>query len=111
MAMRASGPKGFDISVMVENGHYILTFGEWTEEFGDATLAHRLISAAVDGTARLKVDAIAGRNWRWTLECLDEDGRWIAESTVGHVIWRFWGQPSTSYLRNIFPRRPVSGCV
>ncbi len=96
---------------MVEDGRHILTFGDWTEEFGDAALANRLIAAAIDGTARLKVDAVGGRSWRWTLECLDEDGRWHPESTVGLVIWRFWGKPSTSYLRNVFPRRVASDGV
>ena len=101
----ASGPGGFDMSVMIEDGKYILYFGNWTEDFLSEDAARRTFEAALSGDARLRAETLAGRQWRWTLERRDEDGQWIAESTVAHVIWRFWGRRETIYLRNTFPRR------
>lgn len=109
LSVKASGPHGFDMAVMVEDGRYALYFDNWTEEFVSDEMARRTFEAALAGTARLRVDTLAGRRWRWTLETVDESGRWIAESTIGHVIWRFWGRQATFYLRNTFPRGLSSG--
>jgi hypothetical protein len=102
LAVRASGANGFDMSIMVEDGRYALYFDNWTEEFDCEDIARETFEAALTGEARLRVDMLSGRRWRWTLERLDDNGRWQPESTIGHVTWRFWGQPSTLYLRNTF---------
>ncbi len=103
--MSASDPYGFDMALIVEPGRLILAFDEWVEEFEDAEAARRTFTAALEGTARLKIDALSGRRWRWTLECLDKAGQWAPESTIGHVNWRFWGHASVTYLRNSFTPR------
>ena len=105
ISVMASGPGGFDMAVVVEDGRYALYFDNWTEEFVSDEAARRTFEAALAGTARLRVDTLAGRRWRWTLETLDDTGRWVAESTIGHAIWRFWGQQASFYLRNSFPLR------
>jgi hypothetical protein len=103
LSVSASGPRGFSMSVMVENGRYTVYFDNWFEEFDCADAARQTFEAAVKGEARLKVDVLSGRRWRWTLERRDESGSWRAESTTGHVMWRFWGRQSSLYLRNAFP--------
>lgn len=105
ITVSASSASGFDMAIVVEEGRCILAFDEWVEEFEDAELARRTFAAALDGTARLKVDTLSGRRWRWTLERLDKAGQWIPQSTIGHVIWRFWGSASVVYLRNNFAQR------
>ena len=102
--IKAASAKGFDMSVMVDDGRYALYLDNWTEEFESDDLARRTFEAALTGEARLRVDALSGRAWRWTLETLDEAGNWVAESTTSHVVWRFWGRPSVIYLRNVFVR-------
>jgi hypothetical protein len=105
ISVKAAGPHGFDMTVMVENGRYALYFDNWTEDFDCDEIAMRTFAAALAGEARLRVDMLSGRRWRWTLETLDESGRWDPESTIGHVTWRFWGRPSSIYLRNTFVKR------
>ena len=90
------------MAIIVEEERVSLAFDEWVEEFDDADVARRIFAAALDGTARLKVDLLAGRPWRWTLERLDQSGDWVPESTIGRVTWRIWGLPSVAYLRNNF---------
>ena len=102
ITVRASDPAGFDMALLIESGRFVLAFDEWVEEFDDAATARRLFSAALAGTARLKVSLLAGRKWRWTLECLDDEGNWKPESTVGRAIWLYWGKPSIIYLCNSF---------
>jgi len=103
LTVSASGPRGFRMSVMVENGRYAVYFDNWFEEFDCPDAARQMFEAALKGEARLKVDMLSGRRWRWTLERRDEAGTWQTESTTGHVIWRFWGRQSSVYLRNAFP--------
>lgn len=107
--VKASGPNGFDMTIMIEDGRYALYFDNWAEEFDCEHVARQTFEAALHGRARLRVDALAGRSWRWTLERLDANGNWIAESTLGHVTWRFWGRRSSLYLRNDFPLSLPSG--
>lgn len=104
LSVKGSGPNGFDMTVMIEDGRYALYFDNWAEEFESDEIARRTFEAALSGEARLRVDLLSGRSWRWTLEMLDENSNWVPESTIGHVIWRFWGRPSRMYLRNDFPR-------
>jgi hypothetical protein len=103
LTVSASGPRGFSMSVMVENGRYVVYFDNWFEEFDCPETARQMFEAALKGEARLKVDMLSGRRWRWTLERRDDAGTWHTESTTGHVIWRFWGRQSSVYLRNAFP--------
>ena len=106
VSVSASDTHGFDMAIVVDEGRFTLAFDEWVEEFDDADLARQIFAAALDGTARLRVDMIADRKWRWTLERLDEQaGEWVPESTIGHVAWHFWGRPSVVYLRNTFKPR------
>ena len=64
--IKAAGAKGFDMSVMVDDGRYALYLDNWTEEFECDDLARRTLEAALTGEARLRVDALSGRAWRWT---------------------------------------------
>ena len=111
LSVKASGPHGFDMSIMVEDGRYALYFDNWTEEFDCEDMAKETFEAALTGEARLRIDMLSGRKWRWTLERLDEGGRWCPESTIGHVTWRFWGRPSSVFLRNTFRRAIGEGCA
>lgn len=102
VTVKSSGPDGFDITVMAEDGLYILQFDNWTEEFLTEEPALRTFAAALAGEARLRVDTLGGRRWRWTLEIRDRDGQWRPESTIGHVTWRLWGRQASLHLRNAF---------
>lgn len=104
LTVSASGPEGFTMAATVDDGRFVLYFDDWFEEFESEEMARQMFEAALNGKARLKVDALAGKRWRWTLELQCDDGTWRAESTTGHVLWRFWGQQSSFYLRNEFQR-------
>ncbi len=102
ISVDVSDPRGFDMAIVVEGDRITLAFDEWVEEFFDVDYARHIFGAALDGTARLKVDLLSGKPWRWTLERLDQFGEWVPESTIGHVTWRIWGRSSVVYLRNNF---------
>ena len=108
LTVAAPSPSGFEMTAMVSDAGYALYFDNWVEEFESSEIALQIFTEALKGKARLKVDLLAGRRWRWTLERLNDAGEWFAESTTDHVIWRFWGRQSTIYLRNAFPLRPGS---
>jgi hypothetical protein len=103
ITLSASGPEGFDMALLIDDRRYVLTFDQWQEAFDDAAAARRLLEAALAGSARLRVDLIAGHRWRWTLERLQGSGTWTAESTITHPVWRLWGRRETAYLRNAYP--------
>ena len=102
VTVRSSGPDGFDMTVLAEDGVYVLQFDNWTEEFLSEEMALRTFVAALSGEARLKVDTLGERRWRWTLEMRDAAGAWKPESTIGHVTWRLWGRQSSYYLKNAY---------
>lgn len=107
ITVAASGRRGFDMALLVVHGECTLCFDGWKETFSDIEQVRGLFEAALRGTARLKVDTLSGKPWRWTLERLDEADQWIAESTIGHPTWRFWGEVGSVYLRNVFPQQAV----
>ncbi|MGE0698122.1 MAG: hypothetical protein AB7O57_03425 [Hyphomicrobiaceae bacterium] len=107
MRVDASGSDGFKIALYTDGASFAVSLGEWSEEFLDSDEALQLFEAAMSGEARLRVTCLASRRWRWTLERRGEDGRWVPYSTVGHVVWRFWGRQSVELLSNDFvPRSP-----
>lgn len=105
LTVAAQSLSGFDLSIWVEAGVYVLTFDGWTEEFEDRNAAARLFISALRGEARLKVDCIGDKRWRWTLETLCDGDRWHPQSTIGHAVWRLWGARSVIHLRNAFSNR------
>ncbi len=104
LSIGAANADGFDMAVTVFDGQYVLTFDRWEETFSDVGYVKSLFEAAVRGDARLRVDTLAGKRWRWTLERRRNEDEWIAESSIGHPIWRFWGKPEATFLRNEFER-------
>jgi len=102
LSVAASGPDGFAIAMIVGDGGFTLRFDGWQETLHDTAQARALFQAALSGEARLRVDTLAGRRWRWTLELLRSDGRWAPESTLGHPTWRLYGRSGVVYLRNSF---------
>ncbi|MEZ5854849.1 MAG: hypothetical protein R3D67_08935 [Hyphomicrobiaceae bacterium] len=101
----AAGADGFDIALTVVDGQFVLSFDRWEETFGDADYVKSLFAAALRGDARLRVDTLGGKRWRWTLECRRNGEDWIAESSMGVPIWRFWGKPDVIFLRNDYKKR------
>ncbi len=98
------------MTVIVEEGRCALFFEDWFEEFGCNEMALRTFADALSGDVRLRVDMLSGRRWRRTLETFDDAGEWVPQSTISHVIWRFWGRKSAVYLRNTFvaPSLPMT---
>lgn len=94
------GPDGFEMTVIADDSGYALHFDGWSEEFCCEGIVSRLVLDAAAGKVRLRIDSIAGRRLRWTLESRDSKGAWSAESTLSHVTWRFRGKRSTVYLMN-----------
>ncbi|MDX2156537.1 MAG: hypothetical protein SFW09_08500 [Hyphomicrobiaceae bacterium] len=102
LAVAGSGPNGFDMALIASEGQYLVAFDGWEETFDDVSNASKLLEDAVNGLARLRIDTLGGKSWRWTLERLDANGRWVPHSTVGQPVWRFWGKAKVHYLHNEF---------
>jgi hypothetical protein len=104
LSIAAASQHGFDMSLTVTESCGIVAFDRWEQTFDNPQEASELFSAAMRGDARLCIDVLGGRRWRWTLERRDAAGNWLAESTVGQPVWRFWGKPEVIYLRNTYAR-------
>lgn len=102
LTVAASDPQGFDMALLIDDGAYHVSFDEWQEICDDAGVAARLLEDAMTGAVRLRVDTLAGRGWRWTLERLGDDGTWAPHSTISHPTWRIWGRRGVIYRRNSF---------
>jgi hypothetical protein len=64
----AADDRGFDISLASARGMWIVTLGGWDGEFDQLAPALKLVSDAREGVVRIKVDSVAGRPVRWTIE-------------------------------------------
>lgn len=111
LSVKSGGAGGFEMSAMAANGRYALTFGGWGEEFESPEAARDYFEAALRGEARLRLETLGGRPWRWTLERLNQDGQWVPQSTITHAIWRFWGRRETRYLVNAYEVATMGGAA
>jgi hypothetical protein len=90
---------GFSVSLRAASQDYIVYFDGWHEHFDSADKALECFAFAYSGECRL---AITYRGWipvKWVLEYLEE-GRWQADSEVGHFFIPFWIRPRVVYKQN-----------
>lgn len=63
--------------------------------------ALEFVEEALEGKIRIKVDAVGGKPWQWTVERLAPNGQWAAESVTGRIAFRWWRQETTAYKLNV----------
>ena len=99
----AASPAGFDMSLAVDEFTVQLTFDRWWLDFArNDYRAIELFEQALTGDARIRVDAIGAKPWKWTLERRLSPNTWVAEQSVGALCLRFWGERTVTYLQNDF---------
>ena len=102
LSVPASGPDGFDIVLALDQSECILCLDGWSLEFNRPEQALEYVELALCGDLRLRINSLAGRPWRWTLERLALDRSWKVENVMGYLRLRFWGEKRVIYLRNDF---------
>jgi hypothetical protein len=100
---RSSGE--FQIAATFYANKWILSFDNWHDDFDDIESVLRLISQALSGSLRLRIDRIGGRPVRWTLERNTKDDSWIELYSNG-VFFIEFGRHKDSIYRRI--NAPVS---
>ncbi len=99
----AQSPSGFDMSLAIDDFSVQLTFDRWWLRFArNDQRAIELFEQALHGDARIRVDAIGAKSWKWTLERRLSANTWVAEQAVGALCLRFWGTRTVTYLQNDF---------
>lgn len=97
------------ISVTPENGFtvWIEDYGDsitvgfegWHEEFDNPEEALACFAWGLGNECRLKVVSRGGKPHQWVVQSLQE-ARWVNESTVGLLFFRFWRRKTISYVQN-----------
>ncbi len=104
LSIPAAGDDEFSIRLSRSGGVWILCFDSWHEDFHDRASAIQLIQDALSGRVRLRIDRIGGRPFKWTVERLEGDGRWIELYVSG--VWRFgWSRK----FDRVWRRAPKTG--
>ena len=99
----ALSPAGFDMSIAIDDYTVHLTFDRWWLHFArNDQAAIELFEQALHGDVRIRVDAIGGNPWNWTLERRLSPCTWVAEQSVGALRLRFWGARTVTNLQNDF---------
>lgn len=95
----------FQIAATYYANKWILSFDDWHDDFEDIESVLQLVSQALSGSLRLRIDRIGGRPVRWTLERNTKDDCWIELYSNG-VFFIEFGRHKDSIYRRI--NAPVS---
>ena len=96
----AASKFGFDVGFESSGAGCIVFLDGWHDEFANFDQGLRLIQQALNGELRLKVEAIAGRPWMWTVERLGPGGTWAVVHAGGLFRWKLGRTVECRYLRN-----------
>lgn len=92
-------PEGFAVSLHVSESKYIVSFEGWHEHFESGEEALNCVVFAYSGCCRLAVTFRGRIPVKWAMESCD-DGRWSADSEVGHFFVPFWSRPRVVHRQN-----------
>jgi hypothetical protein len=99
--VRASHPLGFDVSLSILNGEYVVFVGGLEQHVDSAQEALEFVALACQPNGRLRIDYLKKRPVFWVLECLGTDDCWRDLAGSGHFIWfRRWRQLRSEYRSN-----------
>lgn len=98
--IRARNEMEFNISIIRFKPYFVVAFDDWNDEFHDLGSVSMLVSQALQGEVRLRIDRIGGRPWRWTVEKKDYQGLW-ATAYSSAVFMCNWGRSEDSIYRSI----------
>jgi hypothetical protein len=101
ITVKAQSADGFDVSFQSDGDEYIVSMAGWHAHFdlSQRDTALNCFAFGLSDRARLEVHARGGRDYRWTLEALEDDG-WRPDSTTGLLFYPFWRSKRVRYLRN-----------
>lgn len=98
---------GFVVEFALDDGEFVVSFEGWHERFSDVDEALNCFAFGLSDECRLKVISRGGKSCKWIVE-YSEDGRWIADSETGLLIYRFWRSPRVDYRQNDLIRSAVA---
>lgn len=90
---------GFTVRLEVAQNRYTVSFNGWHEEFIDAGEALNCFAFGLSDECRVKECTRGKFPYRWTVES-KQNGRWIAYSETGLLIFPFWKRKEVVYLQN-----------
>lgn len=90
---------GFTVRLEVQHGRYTVFFNAWHEEFSDAAEALDWFAFGLSDDCRLKEYRRGKFPYRWIVES-NQNGKWIADSETGLLIFPFWKKKEVVYLQN-----------
>jgi len=96
----AASKFGFDVGFESSGAGCIVFLDGWHDEFANPDQGLRLIQQALTGDLRLKVEAISGRPWMWTVERLGPGSTWAVVHAGGLFRWKLGRTVECRYLRN-----------
>lgn len=99
IVIEAPSPTGFSVSFNQSNNRSTVSFDGWHETFDSEREALNCFAFGFSDQCRLKVHLRGTFAHKWTLEHRTDEG-WTEDSTVGLLVFPFWGSPSIVYLQN-----------
>jgi hypothetical protein len=90
---------GFSVGLFATAKEYVVHFDGWHEQFDSGDRALECVAFAYGGTCRLAITYRGRIPVRWVLEAL-KDGRWHADSEIGHFFVPFWYRARVLYRQN-----------
>jgi hypothetical protein len=106
----AASEHGFDVSLLFQEGRYLVGFHRWGLDAFDpseAGIAERLFAACLSDRTRLMVVARGGKDVSWRLEKLNGEA-WVTLAHVSNLLKPFWLPKRIRCLQNHM-NLPVSG--
>ena len=99
LTVSAPTPNGFDVTLIENDGVYIVAYDGWHEHFESQEEALRCFGSAFSDDFRLRVTLRGDYPYKWTLEH-KKDGAWTEWSTTGLFLFPFWRRRRVQYRQN-----------
>jgi hypothetical protein len=90
---------GFTVSLVEDQGRYIVAFDGWHEVFQDKEQALRCFAFGLSSGCRLKEVRRGDVAYKWIVEA-KEGGQWVEDSITGRYFFPFWKRKEVRYLQN-----------
>jgi hypothetical protein len=87
LTIAAASRDGFEVQLLRHARHYVVRLGGIEEAVSSEAEAVILVMSAIGPGCRLRTDYVRGRPVSWTLESMDDNGKWRTLLASGFAGW------------------------
>lgn len=92
--------RGFEVKMTVHADGVVVFYDGWHQSFSDVEAALPCFLIGLSPLCKIKVTERGGTRYKWRMEYLDDDGKWVKTLPTSHINFSILKQKSEYYLQN-----------